>query len=156
LLLVNAIARRAALGGLVAVALAPAAVRADTPPPAATSPLAATPDLAVGQEWSIKGEPGAKAIIGWIETRPDGKTAVSVSLIDIPTDHGSIVIGHAPFEKSALAASLDKLIATGVRPATEFQKGFNAWKSGAGALFEITVAEALASLQGQLRAHPPQ
>jgi len=154
LLLVTSIARRAALGGLVALVLTPA-VRADPPAPATPAP-AATPDLAVGQEWSIKGEPGAKAIIGWIETRPDGKTAVSVSLVDIPTDHGSIMIGHAPFEKSALVASLDKLIATGVRPATEFQKGFNAWKSGAGALFTITVAEALASLQGQLRAHPAQ
>ena len=153
MLLVTSIGRRVALGGLLGLALA-AATHAQTTAPAA--PARATPDLAVGQEWSIKGEPGAKAIIGWIETRPDGKTAVSVSLIDIPTDHGSIMIGHAPFEKSALAASLDKLIATGVRPAAEFQKGFNAWKSSAGQLFTITVAEALASLQSQLRAHPAQ
>jgi len=143
------IGRRAAVGGLVALALT-AAARAQRPA------QAESPDLAVGQEWSIKGEPGAKAIIGWIEDRPDGKTAVSISLIDIRTDRGSIMIGHAPFEKAALTASLDKLVATGVRPTADFQKGFNAWKSGDGRLFTITVSESLASLQGQLRAHPPQ
>ena len=152
--LTRSIARRAAVGLIVALLLSPA-TRADTPAPA-QSTAATPPDLAVGQEWSIRGEPGAKAIVGWIEDRPDGKTAVNVSLIDIPTDRGTIVIGHAPFEKTVLVASLDKLLASGVRPSAEFQKGFNAWKSGSGGLFTITVAEALASLQSQLRAHPAQ
>ncbi len=80
------------------------------------------PGFAVGQEWLIKSIPRgtAKVIIGRIEPWRD-KVAVHVSIVDLPVrqEAGTFritQIAHAPFEKSALTASVDKLIATGVPP----------------------------------------
>jgi hypothetical protein len=61
----------------------------------------------------------AKVVIGRIEAWKD-KVAVHVSVIDIPSPpetslhRGLISIDHVPFDKSALMASVDQLLATGV------------------------------------------
>jgi hypothetical protein len=116
--------------------------------------LAADPDLAVGQEWSVK-DTTAKVVIGRIETlgRFD---VVSVSILDVPTDRGPTAFAHAPFEKSALAASLDRLFATGVATDPNFEQGYQQWKSANGGVFTLSVAKAIAvTLQTIERAAPP-
>lgn len=107
------------------------------------------PDLAVGQEWLIKStHPGtAKVIIGRIEPWRD-KVAVHVSIVDLPApqEAGALrisQIAHAPFEKSALAASLNKLIATGVPPAENFDSGYQQWKENKGGIYTVPIAQAL-------------
>ncbi len=104
----------------------------------------------VGQEWSIKSSSGsiAKVIIGRIEPWRD-KIAVHVSIVDIPVSQetGGIPIreiAHIPFEESALVASVDKLIATGVPPARDFDGGYKQWKENNGGIFTVPFAEAMA------------
>jgi hypothetical protein len=117
--------------------------------------LAADPDLAVGQEWSVKGAT-AKVIIGRIEPWGGGEIAVSVSIVDIPSDHGPITFGHSPFDKSALVGSLDHLLATGVAPDPNFEPGYQQWKSAKGGIFTISVAQAVAFALGALKQAKPQ
>ena len=107
------------------------------------------PDFAVGQEWLIKSIPPgtAKVIIGRIEPW-GGKVAIHVSIVDLPVrqEAGAFrisQIAHAPFEKSALAASVDKLIATGVPPAQNFDSGYEQWKEHNGGIYTVSIAQAL-------------
>lgn len=107
------------------------------------------PDFAVGQEWLVKSIPPgtAKVIIGRIEPWRD-KVAVHVSIVDIPVSQepGAFritQIAHAPFEKAALAASVDKLIATGVRPAQNFDSGYAQWKEHNGGIYTVSIAQVL-------------
>jgi hypothetical protein len=106
--------------------------------------------FAEGQEWSVKSstESAAKVIIGRIEPWRD-KIAVHVSIVDIPVSQetGALrisEIAHIPFEESALAASVDKLIATGVPPARDFDSGYKQWKEHNGGIFTVPIAEAMA------------
>ena len=109
------------------------------------------PDFAPGQEWSIKSTSPttAKVIIGRIEPW-NGKVAVQVSVIDVPVPEGApgaggtTIIGHMPFEKTTLAASVDKLIGTDVLPPATFESGYEQWKSAGGGIYTIGVAEAVA------------
>ena len=123
------------LGALTALAVGWPPVRAETP------------DLAVGQEWSAKGTP-AKVIIGRIDaTRVED--VISVSLVDVPTELGPTTFAHAPFAKTALVASLAKLLATGVAPAADFEAGYADWKATHGEVFTISVARAIAFATGK-------
>jgi len=131
-------------GGLALAVLWPAAA------------FAQPPDLAVGQDWSIKGAATARVIIGRIEPWPGGRTAVSVSIVDIPTDHGPTTFAHAPFEKAAIVASLDRLLATNVPLPSAFEQGYQTWKSANGGIFTISVSQAIAMTLGTIRpAAPP-
>jgi len=104
-----------------------------------------------GQMWSIRSSSPTpmKVIIGRIEVHGEITTA-HVSLIDVPIPEGlpgaggSMIVDHAPFELSALASSVDKLIATGVQPALGFQSGYDQWKSARGGVYTITVSRAVA------------
>ena len=108
---------------------------------------AASPDFAVGQEWSIKSST-AKAVIGRIESWKD-KTAVHVSIVDIPPSLAAARanqltrIDHMPFEKSALAASVSKLLSTDVPPSPNFEAGYKRWKEQNGGIFSISVTQAI-------------
>jgi hypothetical protein len=88
-------------------------------------------------------------IIGRIEPWRD-RVAVHVSIIDIPLSQetGALrisEIAHIPFEESALAASVDKLLATGAPPARDFDSGYKQWKEHNGGIFTVSIAEAMAS-----------
>src|SRR5215469_11503010 len=91
-------------------------------------------DFAPGQEWSIKSASPttAKVIIGRVGSWRD-RVCVSVSVVDIPIPQGMpgaggvTQIAHIPFDKSALAASVDRLVATGVWPAPNFGSGYKQW-----------------------------
>jgi hypothetical protein len=109
------------------IALAVRAQTARTPPA----------DFAPGQMWSIKSASPtlARVIIGRIELWDD-KVAVHVSVVDVPIPSGApgadgvISIDHMPFDESALAASVNQLLAIGVRSAPGFENGYGQWKSG--------------------------
>jgi hypothetical protein len=111
---------------------------------------APTSDLAPGQEWSIKSASltTAKVIIGRVEPWRD-TVAVSVSIVDIPIRQGEpgaggvTQIAHIPFEKSALTASIDRLLATGVSPAPSFESGYKQWQDAKGGIFTIGVEKAI-------------
>src|SRR5262245_35781181 len=93
------------------------------------------PALATGQMWSIKSAspPTIKVIIGRLEDWT-GKSAVHIALVDVPTPAGApgagsvISVGHMPFEQSALVASLNTLISTGVSPGPNFESGYAQWQ----------------------------
>jgi hypothetical protein len=114
----------------------------------AQSTEAPSPDFAVGQEWSIKSASPttAKVVIGRVEDWRD-KVVVQVSIIDIPIPAGLPSAGgvtridHVPFDKAALAASVDQLLATGVSPAPDFEAGYQQWKDAKGGIFTISVPE---------------
>jgi hypothetical protein len=122
-----------------------------------SSPAWAQPDLVVGQEWSIKAAPpsSAKVVIGRIETI-NGREIVSVSIIDVPTDHGPSTVGHAPFEKSALLGSLDSLIATRIPTDSNFEQGYQQWKSANGGYFTIGIAQAIEAIRPMLNKAAPR
>jgi hypothetical protein len=111
--------------------------------------LSSVPDFAEGQEWLIKSIPAgsAKAIIGRIEPWRD-KIAIHISIVDIPAprEAGGLrisQIAHAPIEKSAFAASVDRLVATGVAPSREFEAGYKQWKEHSGGIYTVRVAQVL-------------
>ena len=66
--------------------------------------------------------------------------AVHVSIVDIPVSQvaGGLhisEIAHIPFERSALAVSVDKLITTGVPPARDFDASYKQWKEKGGGIY---------------------
>jgi len=121
---------------------------------ARTPAFAAEPALAVGQLWSIKATP-AKVLIDRIE--PFGeRTVVHVTIIDVPTPRGATVFGHAPFDRAALDASIDRLVATDVPIPAEFEAGYARWKADRGGIFTITVDQMIAlTLKSLESAHLP-
>ena len=131
------------LGRCLSLLLAMAAVAG----PACAQPAAAlSPDFAPGQEWSIRSTTPttAKIIIGRVEPWGGDRIAVSISIVDVPTPQGGVTeIAHAPFDKSALAGSVDRLLATGVPPASSFESGYKQWRDAKGGVFTITVEKAI-------------
>ena len=108
------------------------------------------PEFAPGQMWSIKSTTPTttKVIIGRVEEW-SGKIAIHVSVIDapippgVPGAGGITNVGHMPFDQSALVASVDQLLATGVSPAPNFEAGYAQWKSAKGGIYTISVTEAV-------------
>jgi hypothetical protein len=110
------------------------------------------PDLAEGQEWSIKSQPPttAKIVVDRIEQWKH-QTVVHISIINIPkpaSQRGIPVtqIDHIPFEKTALTASVDKLLSTGVAPPPNFETGYRQWKENNGGIYTIPVTQVLATI----------
>lgn len=109
-----------------------------------------SPPFAVGQEWSIRSDhpTTTKVIIDRIEAWRN-KTVVHVSIVDIPSTTSKdgkapiARIDHLPFEESALAASVDKLLSTGVAPPAYFEAGYEQWKDHSGGIYTITILELL-------------
>ena len=108
------------------------------------------PSFALGQMWSIKSDvpTTARVVIGRIE--PFGsQTVVHVSIINVPIPNGvpgaggQTQVGHMPFEQTALANSVDQLLATNVAPVPGFQDGYAQWKSANGGIFTISVPKAI-------------
>jgi hypothetical protein len=135
------------LRGALLSALAIASVAFTAHAETASTPL---PDFASGQEWSIKSASPttAKVIIGRVEPWRD-KVSVNVSIVDIPIPKGVAGTGgvtqieHIPFDKTALAASVDRLLATGVSPSPGFENGYKQWQHAKGGIFTISVEKAI-------------
>lgn len=107
----------------------------------------ARPELIPGQVWTIEGEGQEAARLTIQRIEPWGELeAVHVSLIGVSAPPGirfNGVIGHLPFERSALENSLGTLVGTdGVMTAT-FEEGYADWQAANGGLFELPVAEVI-------------
>lgn len=108
------------------------------------------PEFAVGQEWSIKSASPttAKAVIDRLEPWHE-KVVVHVSIVDLPIPQGlpgaggTTVIGHMPFERSAFAASVDRLLAINVPPPSSFEGGYKHWQDANGGIFSVSVEKAI-------------
>jgi hypothetical protein len=113
------------------------------------------PDLAEGQEWSIKSASPttAKIVIDRIEPWKN-QTVVHISIIDIPASSSEpgtnpvTRIAHIPFEKTVLATSVDKLLATGISPPPNFEIGYKQWKENNGGIYTISVMQVLGTRLG--------
>ena len=123
-------------------------IAAATPSALAAAPSPA-PAFAPGQIWSIKSTmpTTAKVVIGRVEPW-DNEMVVHVSMIDVPIPKdmpgaGTTVIGHMPFQRSALAASVNRLLATGAAPASSFESGHKEWQDAKGGVFTIDVESAI-------------
>ena len=114
---------------------------------AAQSPA---PVLTPGQMWSIKSAlpTTAKVVINRVEPW-EHQVVIHISVIDVPIPRdmpgsgGTTVIGHMPFQQSALAASVDRLLATGASPASGYESGYKAWQDAKGGVFTINVEQAI-------------
>jgi hypothetical protein len=109
-------------------------------------------DFAPGQMWSIKSDrpTTAKVIIGLVGNY-HSYIAVHCAVIDIPLprsgsqDRVLRQINYFPIAVSALAASVDKLLSTGISPSPDFEKGYERWRSDKEAgIFTIGVSEIIA------------
>jgi hypothetical protein len=105
-------------------------------------------NFAPGQKWTIRALPTANVIIDRIEPWQKGMV-VHVSIVNVPIPQGqpgaggTTLIGHMPFEESALAASVDRLISTGASPPPSFESGYKQWQEAKGGIFTISVEEAI-------------
>src|SRR5262249_6391540 len=111
-----------------------------------------------GQMWSIKSdEPTtAKIVVGRVEPWRD-RVAVHVSVVDVPIPAGmpgaggKTKIGHLPFDESALARAVERLVKTGVASPEVFESGYEQWKSANGGIFTIPVTQAISIVFDNLR-----
>jgi hypothetical protein len=108
------------------------------------------PDFAPGQEWSIKSAAPTTAKVVIARVEPWRETvAVHISIVDVPVPQGATGVGgttvitHMPFDRSALAASVDRLLATGVAPPSGFEGGYKHWQDAKGGIFTVSVEKAI-------------
>ena len=112
------------------------------------------PDFARGQIWSIKSDQPTTAKVVVVRVEPSAnRTVVHVSVIDIPVPDGIAerdaitTVGEMPFDKLALAASLDQVLGTDGQPAPGFQSAYDQWRADRGAgVFTTSVADAVQSM----------
>ena len=112
---------------------------------AVTAAKAADPmSLQVGQKWTVK-DSSSTIVIGAIEPFATGKTAISVSVFDVPCPAAAscttTIVGHAPFDSQALAQSVDRLVADHAATAPNFDAGYANWKQAKGGIFTIPVSQ---------------
>jgi hypothetical protein len=132
----------------------------------ATAVVALRPDAAEaqraaftpGQVWSIKAaSPSLKVVIARVEPFGD-KVAVHLSIVGALVPEGvqgagnPIRINHMPFEEAALAASVDRLLATGQPVEASVDEGIAVWRKDQGGIWTLGVVEALGALFEAFRA----
>jgi len=98
----------------------------------------------VGQMWTIKNS-AIRIVIGRIEPFLPNKTAIHVSVLDVPCPRAAgcttTVVAHAPFDEAALAASVDQKVSDSAPVADAFESGYAQWKTAKGGVFTIPVSE---------------
>lgn len=114
---------------------------------------AAWPELSPGQVWTIEGEGQEAARLSIQRIEPWGELeAVHVSLTGVSAPPGirfNGVIGHLPFERSALENSLGTLVGTDGAMTATFEEGYAEWQAANGGLFERPVAEVIDVIFGR-------
>jgi hypothetical protein len=104
-------------------------------------------DFAPGQLWSVKGS-AMQVIVGKVEPLRD-RTVVHVSVTGIagfpvlPNIGAFDAVSHMPFDADALAASVDRLLASDATPLRDFEIGYAEWKSNAGGVYGLSVPQAV-------------
>jgi hypothetical protein len=131
---------------LIAQMLATVAVCAE-----GTTKLREPVAIGVGQTWTIKSVSRTTTVVTIGRIEPwNGKVVTHISAVNVPIPFGVrgsggiTRINHMPFEKSALEASLDRLLATDALLPPDFESGYAAWRSDKGAgIYTIGVSEAI-------------
>lgn len=124
---------------------------------------ASKPDFAPGQIWSIKLDRPTTAKVVVVRVEPSAnRTVVHVSVIDIPIPEGVAKgdgitsVGEMPFDKLALAASVDQLLGTDGQPTPGFLPAYNQWLADGGAgVFTTGVARAVQSMLAEVYCRSP-
>jgi hypothetical protein len=104
-------------------------------------------DFASGQLWSVKGTT-MRIIVGKVEVVRD-RTVVHVSVTGIsgfpalPGIGDFDAVSHMPFDAEALAASVDRLLASDAVPLRDFEIGYAEWKSNGGGVYGLSVQQAV-------------
>ncbi|WOR15708.1 hypothetical protein RYZ27_03405 [Hyphomonas sp. FCG-A18] len=106
--------------------------------------------IEVGDVWTFKDAPleQTKLYIRKIEDSTTG-AIVHVSIYPIPfmmRPDGQMVggrIGHMPFSRKTLTASLIDKVSIDMEESTDFEKGYQQWKDAEGGVFTISPAEAI-------------
>jgi len=105
------------------------------------------PELIPGQVWTIEGEGQEAARLTIQRIEPWGElVAVHVSLTGVSSPPGisfNGVVGHLPFERTALENSLGELVGTDGAMTPTFEDGYAEWQAANGGLFELPVAEVI-------------
>jgi len=100
------------------------------------------PAFQPGQMWTVK-DSDIRIVIGRIEPFVKDKTAVSISVFNVPCPPQAgcktTVVAHAPFDASTLADSVDKLVSTDAQTAPQFEGGYANWKQANGGVFTVPV-----------------
>ncbi len=123
------------------------------------------PEIAVGQVWTIKDAPNETVRLSIVRIEPYGVlTAVHVSvdgltpmsIAEMQKNHLAVIacfwedrvrgdeIGHIPFDKPSLVASLDELQGESAEPSTYFERGYSEWQAKEdNVIYTISVSEAI-------------
>src|SRR3569832_1018292 len=100
------------------------------------------PAFQPGQMWTVK-DSDIRIVIGRIEPFVKDKTAVSISVFNVPCPPQAgcktTVVAHAPFDANTLADSVDKLVSTAAQPAPQFEGGYANWMLVFGGVFSVSV-----------------
>jgi len=102
------------------------------------------PAFQPGQMWTVK-DSDIRIVIGRIEPFVKDKTAVSISVFNVPCPPQAgcktTVVAHAPFDANTLADSVDKLVSTDAQTAPQFEGGYANWKQANGGVFTVPVSK---------------
>jgi len=102
------------------------------------------PAFQPGQMWTVKNS-DIRIVIGRVEPFVKDKTAVSISVFNVPCPPQAgcktTVVAHAPFDATTLADSVDRLVATDAQTAPQFEGGYANWKQANGGVFTVPVSK---------------
>ncbi len=119
--------------------------------------LEAGPVFEAGQVWSVRElGPEVRFTVLRFETWP-GARIVHGSISGYGrVDAGGASLtpdgGHIPFEEGAARRSVLELKGSGARPSEGFETGYAQWRAARAGAFTMTIAEAIASVVGAVRA----
>ncbi|WP_050025020.1 hypothetical protein [Verrucomicrobium sp. BvORR034] len=122
-------------------------------------PTAAAPASSrfrAGQVWEFKtppNQPNAKLTILRVEDDGQGRTIVHIALSGVSYGDGNTTIPHLPFAESAIQQSVTTLERES-GPVPDFAEGYRMWHeaftTGKGGIFTISVADAFETVTGAL------
>ncbi len=123
--------------------------------PTATAPSSSK--FRAGQVWAFNtppSQPNAKLIILRVEDDGKGHTIVHIALSGVSYGDGNTSVSHLPFAESAIEQSVTTLERES-GPVPDFAEGYRMWHeaftTGKGGIFTISVADAFETVTGALR-----
>ncbi len=112
------------------------------------------PQYQTGQRWSYQTRPedqDSTLIIGAIETEP-AIVHIIIEKVVLTGLGESTDICHLPFAEAALNNSVTELLEENVALDSSFTEGLTTWKEQNGGVFQLTVAEAIATIANVTKA----
>jgi hypothetical protein len=116
-------------------------------------------EFKVGEVWNYKTRPGENSstiVILKVETAPGWSNIVHVGVVGLRIkgpEGTQDTVPHMPFDEAAVKKSVTTKVSDNGK-LTNFQEGYGLWRdaasSGKGGVFTISVAEAVAAIEGGL------